>query len=446
MPSSRTTAAARNRGVKLSEPSRTGEHFIKPEQLCVGLYIHLDLPWISHPFPFPSFKINSPDQVTTIRGLGLKELRYSPAKSGCRPLVDPLRDSQSALLEFAAAPPQHAADDPASLAKQARIERLAAQQARIAACEREFVNTTRQMKAVRQNLFSRPDQVCELASEAVARLADSMLVDAEFSVHLMSDKLGSDDVFGHSLNVALLSMMVGKEMKLPADEIRLLGLGALLHDLGLANVPGQIRNKTEPLTRPEVALMQQHCALGVTLGKTLGLPVEALLVIAQHHEHNDGSGYPKGLMGPQLSRLAQIVAVAEAYEGLCNPRDLARASTPHEALSSIFAQQRKQFDASAVTAFVRCMSVYPPGTIVLLSNDLLGVVTSVSSAHLLKPTVMVYDAAVSNTDPILVDLGQETDVTISKTIKPQVLPPEVCQLLMARKRRSYYFSTQAHGA
>jgi putative nucleotidyltransferase with HDIG domain len=447
MPSSWTTAAARDRGVKLADPSRTGEHFIKPEQLCVGLYIHLDLPWISHPFPFPSFKIGSPDQITTIQGLGLRELRYSPAKSDGRPLVDPLRDSQAALLEFAEAPPaQHAEDDPAFLAKQARIDRLAAQQARIAVCEREFLNTTRQMKAVRQNLFSRPDQVCELASEAVARLADSMLVDAEFSVHLMSDKLGNDDVFGHSLNVALLSMMVGKEMKLPADEIRLLGLGALLHDLGLANIPGQIKNKTEPLTRAEETLMQQHCALGVALGKTLGLPAEALLVIAQHHEHNDGSGYPKRLLGPQLSRLAQIVAVAETYEGLCNPRNLARAATPHEALSSIFAQQRTQFDASAVTAFVRCMSVYPPGTIVLLSNDVLGVVTSVSSAHLLKPTVMVYDAAVANTDPILVDLGQQTDVTISKTIKPQLLPPEVCQLLMARKRRSYYFSTQAHSA
>lgn len=431
----------------MGDQSRATEYFVKPEQLCIGLHVHIDLPWISHPFPFPSFKINSPDQIATIKSLKLKGIRYSPSKSDCRPLVDPLRDSAAALKEFSEPEPEPSHEaDPAYQAKQARIKRLAAQQAKITACEREFLNTTRQMKAVRQNLFSRPDQVGEQATEAIARLADSMLVDAELSIQLMSDKVAGDDIFDHSLNVALLSMMVGKEMKLPAEEIKLLGLGALLHDLGKADIPGHIKNKTEPLTKPEATLMQQHCALGVALGRKLGLPPEALLVIAQHHEHVDGSGYPKMLLGPQLSLLSRIVAVIEVYDEMCNPRNLARAFTPHEALSIIYAQQRKQFDEAAITAFVRCLSVYPPGTIVLLSNGALGVVTSVSSAQLLKPTVMVYDAAVSNTDAILVDLWLEAGVTIIKTIKPQHLPPEVCQFFMTRKRISYYFSAETESA
>ena len=96
-----------------------------------------------------------------------------------------------------------------------------------------------------------------------------------------------------------------------------------------------------------------------------------------------------------------------------------------------------------VTAFIRCLSVYPPGTIVLLSNGTLGVVTSVNSAHLLKPTVMIYDAAVASGDTILVDLDQESEVTIAKTIRPQQLPPEVGQFFTARKRVSYYFSSEA---
>lgn len=439
---SEATPLPRYGRVRLTDQSETIEHFIRPDQLCLGLHIHLDLPWINHPFPFPSFRIKSADQVATIQGLGLKRIRYSPAKSDCKPLVELLRNGQAAPLEFPEVP-QFLENDLACQAKQVRIKRLAAQQAKIAACEREFLNTTRQMKAVRQNLFSRPDQVCELATEAVSKLADSLLVDAELSVHLMSDKVGGDDIFHHSLNVALLSMMVGKEMKLPAEEIKLLGLGALLHDLGQADIPGQVKNKTEFLTKPEITLMQQHCAFGVSLGKKLGLPPEALLIIAQHHERIDGSGYPKKLSGSQLSLLSRIVAVIETYDELCNPQNPARGSTPHEALSVIYAQQRKQFDESAITAFVRCLSVYPPGTIVLLSNGVLGVVTSVSSAQLLKPTVMVYDAAVSNTDAIIVDLGLETDVTISKALRPQQLPPEVCQFFLARKRMSYYFSAEA---
>ena len=418
-------------------------HVVKPEELCVGLHIHLDLPWISHPFPFPSFKINSSEQIATIRRLGLKAIRYSPAKSDCAPLVvlprDDTDDATHDVAETAPRPP----DDPADQAKQARIKRLAAQREKIAACEREFLNTTRQMKVVRQNLFSRPDQVCELATEAVAKLADSMLISADLSIHLMSDKVASDDIFNHALNACLLSMMVGKEMQLPATEVKLLGLGALLHDLGQAEIPGHIKNKTTALTRPEAALMRQHCAMGVALGKQLGLPGEALLIIAQHHEHLDGTGYPKMLREPQLSLLARIVAVVETYEDLCSPRNPARACTPHEALSQLYGQQRKQLDKTVVTSFIRCLSVYPPGTIVLLSNGTLGVVTSVSSAHLLKPTVMVYDAAVASGETILVDLEQESEVTIAKTIRPQQLPPEVGQFFSARKRISYYFSSDA---
>ena len=420
---------------------------VRPEQLCVGLYIHLDLPWISHPFPFPSFKIVSDEQIATLKSLGLKEVRYSPGKSDCAPLsAAPQSDAAAGQEEAPVDAPHPIADDPAAHAKQSRIRRLAAQREKIAACEREFANTTRQMKAVRQNLFSRPEQVCEQAIEAIDRLADSMLVDAELSIHLMSDKVTGDDVFNHSLNVSLLSMMIGREMKLPATEIKLLGLGALMHDLGEAEIPGHIKNKTTPLTRPEAALMQQHCAKGVALGKTLGLPPEALLIIAEHHEHCDGTGYPRRLHEAQLAPLARIVAVIEAYEELCSPRALARTITPHEALSMIYAQQGKLFDAAVVTSFVRCLSVYPPGTLVLLSNGVLGVVVAVNSDHLLKPTVMIYDSAIAHGETAVVDLQFENDVSIVKTLKPQQLPPEIGQFFAARKRPAYYFSTEPRGS
>ena len=99
-------------------------HIVKPDQLCVGLHIHLDLPWISHPFAFPSFKINSPEQIAQIRRLGLKEIRYSPAKSDCQPLIVLPRDDTVAAPHAAAESAHRVADDAADQAKQARIKRL----------------------------------------------------------------------------------------------------------------------------------------------------------------------------------------------------------------------------------------------------------------------------------------------------------------------------------
>lgn len=201
----------------------------------------------------------------------------------------------------------------------------------------------------------------------------------------------------------------------------------------------------EALSKNEQALLEQHCGHGVQIGKKLGLAPEALLVIAQHHERVDGSGYPQKLRTPQLSLLSRIVAVVNAYDELCNPVNPARALTPHEALSTLYAKQRIQFDPLAMTTFVRCMGVYPPGTIVVLSNGSLGMVASVNSSRPLKPTILVYDPAVPKDEAILVDLEQEPDVSVSKTLKPQQLPPAAYDYLSPRKRMACYFNAETAG-
>jgi putative nucleotidyltransferase with HDIG domain len=420
----------------LDRPSESQANLVKPEQLCPGLHIHLDLPWTEYPFSFPSFTISSADQVATLRCLGLKKIRYSPAKSVSPPLPDPVLDSPEAGAAKPPAPPAPGADDAPYQIKAARIKRLAEQQATIAAGEREFIALTRQMKALRQNLFSQPERICELATEAVARLADSTLVDAERSIHLMSGKVDGGNILSHALNVALLSMMAGKEMQFSAEQIKLLGLGGLFHDLGQAEIPEAIKNKTEAWTPAEAAMMRKHCAWGVALGKRLGLPAEVLLIIAQHHEHVDGSGYPGRLASAQLSPLSCIVAVAEAYDQLCNPKNPARACTPHEALAIIYAQKAKHFDEAAITAFVRCLSVYPPGTLVRLSNDTFALVICASSAQPLKPTLLLYDPEVANNEVIVIVLESEPDVTISKTLRPQELPIEASRYFLANRLTS----------
>jgi putative nucleotidyltransferase with HDIG domain len=414
---------------------------ISPEQLCIGLYVHLDLPWTEHPFTFSSFKIKSLDQIATLQALGLKSLRFSPERSDGQPLERPTD---------APAPPPAAAhpsqDDPAYQVKRERLARMAAHQAKVAACERALMSSGRAVKSITQNLFAKPKEAYEEASTLIGGMADSMLVDADVAIQLMADKIGNEDVYYHSLNVAILSMILARELKAPAAAVKLVGLGALLHDIGKADLPERVVRKFTPLTTAEAAVFQLHCEKGVAMGKAMGVSAEVRAIIEQHHEMVDGSGYPRRLNGSQLTLLTRIVALVNAYDNLCNPLDPQRALTPHEAMSIIYGQRRAQFDGMVLTTFVRSVGIYPPGTVVALSNGTLGMVVSVNSSRPLKPTVLVYDPGVPKDSAVVVDLEQEPDVTVSSTLRPAQLPAEVFDYLSPRKRTTYYFNAERGAA
>ncbi|WP_374592430.1 HD-GYP domain-containing protein [Aquabacterium sp.] len=410
--------------------------YVTPAQLCIGLFVHLDLPWTDHPFTFSSFKIKSLDQIHTLQSLGLEQIRYTPGKSDGSPLPAP--ESPPPTVASSRAP-----DDPAFAIKRQRLDQLTAQRAKIKACEGALLNSARTVKSITKNLFARPAAAQQQAESLVQSMAASMLVDADIAIHLMADKVGGEEVYDHALNVMLLSMMLARELKVPATAIKQLGLGAIFHDVGTHDLPERVTRKGEVLSKAEQGVFQQHSASGVEIGKKLGLSAEALQVILQHHEAVDGSGYPKRLKGPQISLLAKIVTIASDYDDLCNPANPAKAFTPHEALSIMYGQQRVRYDNAALMTFVRCMGIYPPGTIVVLSNGTIGMVTSVNSTRPLKPSVLVYDPNVPRDEAMLVDLEKEPDVVVSKTMRPQQLTDEMHAYLAPRKRVTYYFDAES---
>lgn len=431
-------------GKNVSDESKREGPYISPSQLCIGLHVHLDLSWVDHPFPFSSFKIKTAQQIATIQSLGLERVRYSPDKSDAQPLELP------PVSAAPAAPAPEPTRSPAVLAaqraKQERLDAMAAHRARVASCERELLAANRSVKAITRDVFSRPVQAGMEARELIDRLANSMLVEADITVHLMADKISGEDSYSHPMNVTIMAMVLAREMAVPGTAIRQMALGSLFHDIGKIDMPISVARKMEPLTKAEMGVYQQHCMNGVEVGRKLDLPAEALAVIAQHHEYVDGKGYPKGLKGEEISLLARIVTVANVFDNLCNPLNPAVALTPHEALSTMYGQQRAHFEARAVTKFVKYMGVYPPGTVVGLSNGAMGLVMSVNSARPLKPVVMVYDADVPKHTPILVDLEQEPAISVSRTYKPQQLPIEAFEYLAPRKRIAYYFEPEERAA
>lgn len=413
---------------------------IAVDRLCVGLYVHLDMSWLDHTFARNSFTLKNTGQIDAIKRLGITQIRVEPARCSTRPL--PLAEKTEPTQAVVPSAEENALIDE----KKARIERIRAERAAIAQCEKEFAKAGSTLKNVERNVFSRPRDAFAEADTLVQKMLDSLLADKSIAIHLMNDKIAGEDAYFHSLNVSVLAMMLGKELELSPADIKAIGIGSLFHDIGKMEIPARIVNATLPLNRAEKNLLQLHCQYGLNVVSKLGLSKGSLEVIGQHHEYMDGSGYPEQLRTENIALVARVVCVVNAYDNHCNRMNPADSLTPFEALATMFKQQRHLFDPAVLNMFIRCMGVYPPGTLVKLSDETLGMVISINSGKPLRPCVLIYDPSVPKHEAIILDLSQEADVEIAASLKPSQLSPEAYEYLSPRKRMTYFLDAPKEGA
>jgi HD-GYP domain-containing protein (c-di-GMP phosphodiesterase class II) len=406
--------------------------------LRIGMFIHLNVGWMSHPFPLSSFKLTTPEQIGTIRSLGLSKLTWSPDRSDAEaPGLEAATGTAAADADAAPDTAEAQPLDPRQLAKQA----LSAQQDVILRCERQFSEACRDLRRTNDKVMTDPLQANADAQQLARALLDKMLVEGEPCLRVLGE-MASDRHAAHSLNVTVVSLMLGRQMAVPAPVLMELGVGALMHDVGKIALPDRVRLGREDFTAGEAALYRDHVAQGLILGRRMGLSADAQLVIAQHHELADGSGFPSALMLPRMSLPARIVALVNRYDNLCNAASPAQSITPHEALSRLFSQCRSKFDETLLSGFIKMMGIYPPGSVVQLSDDRFAMVMTVNAAHPLKPRVLVYDAGVAAEDALHLDLERTPLVGIRRSLKPVQLPTRAIEYLKPRQRISYFFDVE----
>ena len=409
--------------------------FIDIAKLRIGMFVYLDLGWMSHPFPSSSFKISSEKQLETIRSLNLTQVRYCAEKS------DPEPDDTVSPEARGAAPTQPEVDEieraQVALVAQRR-EQLAAQKLRFAHCEKNFAEATQACVQVMDCVSTRPDVAREKSQALVGHILGQMMGDGESMIHLLSDGSGERAAL-HPVNVTVISLLLGKAMALSEPEMQVLGTAALLHDVGKAQLPERVRWRDPSFTAMEDKIHQEHVAMGVTASQRMGLSAAILMGIAQHHEMVDGSGFPLGLKGDGMSVPARILALVNRYDNLCNTANPNLALTPHEALAQIFAQARTRFDGTSLNAFVRLMGVYPPGSVVQLVDDRWALVMSVNAARPLRPQVIVYDPETPKDEALILNLEDVPECGIKRSLKPMHLPQAALSYLSPRKRISYFF-------
>jgi putative nucleotidyltransferase with HDIG domain len=414
---------------------------VSTDQLCIGIYIYIDLHWTKHPFLRQAFKIKDADELKTIRGLGLDSFRINLKKSDVKPLelkpdalTSEVPENTNAALEQ-----EEEVVDPLWEEKAAKIELQKKRRKKAKACEQAF---TKAVKCL-SNLMNSQAPIEEASAEAKALIDDvcgSMVQADDLAVQLINIKGQSDSRYTHIMNVVVLSMMVARRMDFSEDEIHILGLGALYHDVGVMELPGQVAKKTTRLTEPEFAIYKSHTLLGASMAQKQGrLPREALRVIAEHHENIDGSGYPRGLTGDQMSRYSKVVSLVNAYDNLTNHLNGGRELTPHEAMSTLFAKDKNRYDPDIMNVFVSILGVYPPGTFVTLSDNRIGIVSSIKRDQLLFPEVVIYDADVPSDQALILDLKEEA-LSIKNTLKPADITRAVKEYL-SMGSAGYYFDS-----
>jgi HD-GYP domain-containing protein (c-di-GMP phosphodiesterase class II) len=400
---------------------------VSVHELRVGMFVHLDLGWMKHPFALSSFRIQSPEQIETIRGLGLSALRWDPAQS----LLDVPAEPEPG-------PAPIAPESPAEAAQRERREALQAHRLQTALLDRECHEAGQALRDATRAVLVDPSKAHADAEALAGKLIDRLAGNGEMCIRLVNSQAG-DRASAHGLNVAVMALLIGRAMGLQDEEMHDLGLGAMLHDVGKLEVPDRLRHFDDAFNTVETQSYREHVAHGISLGRRMGMRTGALAVVGQHHEHADGSGFPLRLAAERQTLAARIVAVIDRYDNLCNPALLARALTPHEAVSTLFTQHRQRYDATVLNTFIRMMGVYPAGSVVQLTDDRYALVVAVNSSRPLKPRVLVHDPKVPADEALLLDLETTPQLGIRRSLAAAKLPPASQDYLAPRPRVTYFF-------
>ncbi len=414
----------------------------KPDELKVGMYVDLNCSWFWHPFASKTFKITSENELTVIRSLGLNTVLVDPALSDREKPQWTQNDSgtvkDSAVIPSASAQARLSSDN-APLHPTITRYKESLQQA-----DAVYKHTLTQSSRALNDIRNGSEAGLTEAKEMVNSLTELLLDDATSSA--MGSLLGVQDLDDitvlHAMNVAVLSMMAGRQFDLSHEQTKILGIAGLLHDIGEQRVPSPLHMGGSNMTSENQKVFQQHVDFGLNmLAQFPGLPDAVTDIVRQHHERIDGSGYPAQLRGDQLSLLSRILMAVDEYDRLINAQDIRKNITPTEALSKMYLTGKTTFSEEVVVALIQTLSVYPPGTIVELNDKSIGLVISINLQTRMRPLIILYDPTVDQENPNIANLSKNTDQSIVRSIPRSEIAQEISDYLNLSRWTGYFINS-----
>jgi putative nucleotidyltransferase with HDIG domain len=432
---------------------------LEPRALRRGLFIKIEGSWFSHPFPTNSFKIISAKDLETLKDLKKVKLfvdieRSDPESPATLDLPESPTQEQPENIEVEEPVVQDDADSsiPPDVEEtvEDQMQRKVTQheafqdyQLHLQQVENQFQEVLQESKQSVQDVVAGRPRGLRTAQKIVGNLLD--LLDGSDNSRALLNLIGcnetSEEFFLHATNVSSLSMMVGLDLGISREDNEKLALGAFFHDVGELKYPAETLLRKGIMGPGELkTFLRTHPQYGVEIMEKIpNFPYEAIEVIHQHHERLNGSGQPSGKKDAQISTFAKIVMVVDLYDELCHHPDPARSLTPSEALSYLYVKCRQTLWQDAIVSLVKQLGVYPPGSLVQLSNQKTGLVTSVNLGNRLRPIILVYDKHASTEEPIVLNMAEEDDsLTIVEAVRPGDLAPQIRECLNPRRMISYF--------
>jgi HD-GYP domain-containing protein (c-di-GMP phosphodiesterase class II) len=417
---------------------------ICPDALKIGMYVDLNCSWFKHPFPRRSFRIATQNQINTIRGLGLSTVLVYPRESDPdttdtvsatsvstpETTVEPEPCGGSLTEET---PPQ---DDPIPTAGdyQEAVE-LASE------AHRQVIH--RSSKMMRDLSSGTPEGLRN--AKIIINGLSTLLTNTD-AASMVASAFDPEDLENlnilHALNVSTLSMMVARHFDMEENAVQLIGMAGLLLDVGEQRISNRVLRNRSNLSYRESVEYRQHPYHAIEmLRRYPGFPEEVLDIIRSHHERLDGSGYPDQLKGEQIPLPVRIVSAVDHYESLINHPDPAQALGPAESLSKMYKHQQHLFAPDVVVAMIQIFGVYPPGTVVVLSDRSLGLVLNINFEARLRPLVLIYDPKASRDALATIDLSSHSELTILRAVPRANLPAEVADYFQLKRWTGYFIQS-----
>ena len=351
-----------------------------------GMFVHdLNSGHIYHPLLQTQFKLNDSGDIDRLIERGVSAVYIDTALGIDAPdaptAAEVRRDIDDALLKMARQASAPDAASPPPPEADIRYAHHVYEEASLTV--RELMGTSRLGRHA----------ALEQVQPAVQDVVESIFRNSAPLLQLGTIRDANQYLFYHSVATCSLLGAFARQLGIGRDITRQIAVGAMLHDIGKTRVPEAILDKPGRLTEDEFEEMKRHVEYGMEmLGDTSWLTPVSLQVVSQHHERYDGTGYPHGLKGGQISEFGQMAAIVDVYDAITSKRTYHAAMEPVEAIRKLHEWSEHHFNVELVEHFICCIGIYPVGTLVRLESGLLGEVTTHNPVDLLRPVVrVVYD-------------------------------------------------------
>ena len=396
-----------------------------------GMYIsELDRPWLETPFLFQGFELQTPQEMDLLK----KECKYVYIDLEKGPDALPTRNRAEFESRMRAIQQE---DDNLTLKVRQLADSTSTMITRPAyedqtPIEKEIVHAKEieakardTMREVIENIRKDKEFGIPIVTKVVTNMVNSMLRNPDALVCLTYMRKISDYTALHSIRSCILGIAIGRHLVYTKEQLIDLGVGLMLHDLGMLRIPKHILDKPAGLEEKEFEEMKRHVGWSVVLiNKNGGFPPLAMQVVQQHHERRDGAGYPARLEGDKISQAGFIGSIVDVYDAVTSDRSYSSGISAEDTLKRMYEWREKDFHPQLVEEFIRCMGIFPIGSLVELSTGSIGVVISINRARRLKPKVALVLTADKTpySHKITVDLMDQIDAHGQEVKIARVLP------------------------